>query len=341
MGRMLTAKALPCPPQPVPPKAEPKPILPPQVAPDPQQANPARRVAFYACLVFLFSRLGVVPEVLFTLTGKNTPILYIFGGPAILGAVFIGGLQRTLKHRASLLWLLFFGWMILAVPFSSWKGGSWDRISYYSRFELLLLLVVGGLAAIWKEVRAVFFTIACAAVFNLATASLFGGLSNGRLNLAEMSGTLGNPNDLASQLLLVLPFLLFVILDRQNIVLRVFLCGAIAYGFFLIFSTGSRGGLAALVFAYLVFLYCSNAARRAAGLAVGAVALLTVPLFLPALTRNRLATVVGENNEEADESSISRTYLFQQSVRYTLQHPLFGVGPDQFSNFEGLESRSK
>jgi len=114
-----------------------------------------------------------------------------------------------------------------------------------------------------------------------------------------------------------------------------------AYGFFLIFSTGSRGGLAALVLAYLVFLYCSNAARRAAGLAVGAVALLTVPLFLPALTRNRLATVVGETNAEADESSESRTYLFQQSVRYTLQYPLFGVGPDQFSNFEGSESRSK
>jgi O-antigen ligase len=97
----------------------------------------------------------------------------------------------------------------------------------------------------------------------------------------------------------------------------------------------------ALVFAYLVFLYGSNAARRAAGLAIGAVALLAIPLFLPALTRNRLGTVFGENNPEAEESSDSRTYLFQQSIRYTLLHPLFGVGPDQFSNFEGSESRIK
>jgi O-antigen ligase len=33
--------------------------------------------------------------------------------------------------------------------------------------------------------------------------------------------------------------------------------------------------------------------------------------------------------------------LFQQSVTYTLQHPLFGVGPDQFANFEGHDRTSQ
>jgi O-antigen ligase len=28
-------------------------------------------------------------------------------------------------------------------------------------------------------------------------------------------------------------------------------------------------------------------------------------------------------------------YLFQKSLLYTVQHPLFGVGPDQFTNYEG------
>jgi O-antigen ligase len=297
-------------------------------------------VAFYAGLVFLFIRLGVIPEIVWSLTKTGTPILYVFGAPAILGAVFIGGLQRTLRNRAGVLWLLFFGWMAAAVPFSSWIAGAMTRALDYGRFDLPIIFVVGGLAANWKEVRAILYTVACAAGFNLLTAKLFGDMSNGRLNLEDMSGTLGNPNDLASQLLLVMPFLLFVILDRKNIAVRAALFGAIAYGLYLILSTASRGGMIALGVELLVFLWLANTAQRAAALASGVVLVVTVPLFLPALTVNRLATVFGETNEEAAESSTDRSYLFRKSVQYTIQHPLFGVGPDQFSNFEGKESQS-
>ncbi|MBV8841450.1 MAG: O-antigen ligase family protein [Bryobacterales bacterium] len=306
-----------------------------------EPANPARKIAFYAGLVFLFIRLGVVPEILFALTNTNTPILYIFGLPAIIGALLTGGLIRALRYRTGLLWLLFYGWMALAVPFSSWTGGSWGRVIDYGRFELPMLFVVGGLASTWSEVRAMFYVIACAAGFNLFTARLFGGMSNGRMNLTEMSGTLGNPNDLASQLLLVLPFVLYVIFERKNMAVRVALFSAIAYGMYLIFGTASRGGMVALAFAFLVFLLTANRSQRMTAVAGGAVLALTLPLFLPALTMNRLGTVFGENNLEAEESSADRSYLFQQSVRYTLQHPLFGIGPDQFPNFEGKESQRK
>jgi O-antigen ligase len=49
----------------------------------------------------------------------------------------------------------------------------------------------------------------------------------------------------------------------------------------------------------------------------------------------------GEKHAEAQESYESRSYLFEQSVRFTLQHPVFGVGPDQFSNYEGMWSRKQ
>jgi O-antigen ligase len=44
---------------------------------------------------------------------------------------------------------------------------------------------------------------------------------------------------------------------------------------------------------------------------------------------------------EAQESSAQRAYLLKQSLVYTAQHPLFGVGPGQFPNYEGTESRKE
>src|SRR5215472_15111166 len=174
MGRMLTAKALRPLNEVVPARAVALVASPiPAVGPDPvvepasanvERANPVRKVAFYAGVGFLFVRLGVVPEIIFWITQSNTPILYLLGIPAILGAFFAGGLQRMLRYRPAVLWMMFYGWMALAIPFSSWTGGSWMRVSDYGRYELPLLFVVGGLAASWKDAKVLCYTIGAAAV---------------------------------------------------------------------------------------------------------------------------------------------------------------------------------
>jgi O-antigen ligase len=42
-----------------------------------------------------------------------------------------------------------------------------------------------------------------------------------------------------------------------------------------------------------------------------------------------------EGDEGAIESQNMRKYLLRKSIEYTFQHPLFGVGPGQFANYEG------
>jgi O-antigen ligase len=44
--------------------------------------------------------------------------------------------------------------------------------------------------------------------------------------------------------------------------------------------------------------------------------------------------------ESAEESSHARRYLLMTSLRYTLEHPFFGIGAGDFSSFEGDTSRS-
>jgi O-antigen ligase len=296
--------------------------------------NPLRRVAFWFGIALFFTELTVLQELAGQVLGFNPYILYILAPPAVLCGLFTGSVQRTFQHRAAWYWLGFYVWMIVATPFSQWRGGSIGRI-IDGRINLIIIVVVGGLIVNWKEVRLVFYTIAAASIVNLLTARFFMDTSSGRLSLALDGFTIGNSNDLAAQLLLVLPFLLFIALDRRrNVALRCLPLAAIAYGLWVILGTASRGALIGLIGASLVLFVYGSARQRAAGvLAV----LLGVALYmtLPGVTRSRLGTLVGERHEEAQESQAARNYLFLKSLSFTAEHPLFGVGPDQFANYEG------
>ena len=78
--------------------------------------------------------------------------------------------------------------------------------------------------------------------------------------------------------------------------------------------------------------------RQKVTVGLAAIAVFTILIaILPRSTWNRLTTF-SESQEaagEAVESSEARQYLLKQSIIYTLQKPFFGVGPGQFSLYEG------
>jgi O-antigen ligase len=301
-----------------------------------QDANPLRRFALFAGLGLVFINFGTVSELLAYVLHINTYLLYVVGPPTIVGVLVTGGIGRTLRGRAAWYWLGFYSLMILATPFSSWPGGSASRVLDYARYSLPLLFVVGGLALTWDEVRKYFNVLAAAAVVTVLASRLFAASDdNGRLTL-DSSGSIGNSNDLASHLVIVLPFLLFIVMDpKRKLLLKASLLGVIGYGIWVILGTASRGGLIALVVVFVFMVLRASASQRIVVLVCGIVLAMAVPVLLPAATLARLASLFGGQHEEAQESEDSRSYLFRQSVIFTLQHPLFGVGPEQFSNFEG------
>ena len=308
---------------------------------DAWENHPVRKISIYFCLATLFLRLSVLPELIFYLTHVNTYLLYVTAPPAILSALLMGSVRRTFQSRAAYYWLAFFVWMVLATPFSSWPGGSLGRVIGYARNDVIFLVLIGGVALNWNEARAIFRTVAAAALVNLAAARLLAHSGNGRLSL-EASGTIGNSNDLAAQMLLVLPFLLFFMIGRgRSIVVRIAILGLLMYGLWIILGTASRGGVVALAVVFLCILAHASLPQKillfAAGGAIAVVAL----AVLPTMTLNRLGSLFGGNQAEAANSSESREYLFKTSVRFTIEHPVFGVGPDQFSSFEGKTSRAQ
>ena len=301
-----------------------------------------RSYAFTCALVLVFLRFSYLPETITYITGTNTYVLYIFGALALIGVVAFGGLKRTFRYTPARLWLAFLVCLVLAVPFSSWRGGSLMLAESYLRTDFIMLLVTAGLAVSWVECRYLMYAIAMGALFNLATTRLLmiQTVESDRLFL-QSKGMISDPNDLAAHLLLVLPFPLFVVLKkRTHLALRLILVAAVTYGMYLILRTGSRGGLVAFVFT-LGFILMVVPTRQKVALVITASVIFVILVFLlPGPTWNRLKSFSEgqETSKVAIESAESRKYLLKKSIELTFKKPFFGVGPGQFQNYEGREA---
>jgi O-antigen ligase len=298
------------------------------------ERDPLRRLAFRANLGLLFVMVAVLTELLATILHVNTYILYVVAPPAIFGVVFTGGLGRTLRYRPAQLWLGFFCCMMISVPFSSWMGDSVNSLKSYAEFSLPLLFTIGGLTLNFREVRSTFYAIGAGGLIMISGARWFVTEESGRLNMG--GGSIGNSNDLASHLIFVLPFLLFIAMDRRRAaVIRYSMIVPAAYAVSVIFGTASRGAMIALAASFLFVLFRGSARQRVAALAVVAILVVAIPVLLHGNAADRLASMFGGQHEEAKQSEDARGYLLKQSLIYTLQHPLFGIGLGQFANYEG------
>ncbi len=296
------------------------------------------RLAFKCALALLFLRFSYLHETITFLTGINTYVLYIFGPIAFLGIALTGGVQRTFRERIGKYWLGFLLWMAIAVVFSSWPGGSLSHLFGYVRTDLCMLLITGGLAKTWKDCRQIIAVIAVATLVNLATAHFFMQTTSSDRLALSWGGTIANSNDLAAHLLLVLPFVLFyVIRPGSNLAVRVVGVLAIAIGLYQVLHTGSRGALVALVVTTLFILITGTGRQRVAVAVLAPLTFVALFSLIPASTWKRLTSFSESStaSEEALESGEARQYLFRQSLIYTAQRPLFGVGPGQFSSYEG------
>jgi putative inorganic carbon (HCO3(-)) transporter len=303
---------------------------------DSASADSLRKFAFRAGLGMVFVMMAVLPELLASLLHTNTYLLYVVVPPAIFGAVFTGGLGRTLRHRPAQLWICFFCCMALSVPFSSWKGDSVGSLKAYAYLSLPIMFTIAGLTLTFREVRSTFTTIGLAGLVVIIAARFTATEDNGRLDMTQATGTIGNSNDLASHLVLVLPFLLFIALDRRRAAaIRCAVIAPAAYALWIIFGTASRGAVLALACAFLFAVFRAPGKQKIAALAVGAILAAAVPLMLSGNAADRLASLIGGKHEEAAESGEARSYLLKQSLLYTVQHPLFGIGLAQFANYEG------
>jgi O-antigen ligase len=308
-----------------------------------------QRLAFRAGLAMIFVRLAGLPDLLATLLHVDTYLLYLVGPPAIIGAIVTGGVARTFRHRAAWMWLGFLVCALVSLPFSSWVGGSVQGFRVYALTSFPLVFVLGGLSAKWPDVRATFVTFGVAGLFFIGVASLLAKKdAEGRLVMSNVSLSVGNSNDLASQLILVLPFILYLSLDRRvPAAIRYLLIVPVGLAFKMILGTASRGALVAIAVAFLFIMFRASVKQKIVTLVFAGALAACVPFMVNSNALDRLMTLFGDSNgsadlqEEANSSAAIRRYLLQKSLLFTMEKPLFGVGMGQFSNYVGKIAKTE
>lgn len=297
----------------------------------------------------LIASIGFVLYCAFVLSGfANDWSLRLFGTKAYVSAVtlilvplawiFSRNALRGLRSSIGVCWAAFLMWMLLATPLSVWRGGSVGMLAnYIPRAYLEFFYTCAFVTSIHRCRQWMYVQIASGAALLVSCAAL-GSMGDdpagGRFRIPN-SLFYANSNDLALALLLAIVSFLFL-LHRPGCIRRTAGVAGILIAASYMFRTGSRGGVIAAFTLLALMLVVSRGRWKIAafGLAALGIALAGSPNAL-----HRLSLVMGgppsQGETESDLASVAsqvqREELFKTSLRYTLGHPLFGVGPDQFA----------
>jgi O-antigen ligase len=303
------------------------------------ETNPIQMAGFFLLQGFIFLSCSRLSDLF--LAPLHLPL--IFSSLALICMLLSGGLHRALSTTPGKLLIAFTVWMVLILPFSTWKGGSFLMLKESWSRSILSFLLVAGLTVSLDNCRRLMIALMLGSTVGGLIALVKNFRPGGRLALP--TGLFANSNDMAQVMLLALPFA--ALLWGKGMLKSL---GAVMAAFILLFTilgSGSRSALLSVgVIAFFVFLRASAVQRLliVAALFVGVV--LTAAI-IPRATLMRYATIFGgtdavqvaESEEEAAimsrnasavESSESRKKLFFRSIELTIRNPLLGVGPGVF-----------
>jgi probable O-glycosylation ligase (exosortase A-associated) len=248
--------------------------------------------------------------------------------------------QPITRVTPELAGVLAFGAIILlTAPFSIWFGGAIGVFEdLYSKVILVYLLAVNVLVSpkrlerlTWILVLALGY-LAFRAVFDYVRGENL--ISRGTRVMGSVGGIMQNPNDLALNMVVFLPFAAFTAMRRGSIVKRLIAAGCGACMMVAIVASGSRGGF--LGFVAMIAVLAAFAARKHPGFIIAGI--LIVMCALPALPDTywqRIASITDESKDDV-QSSQARRRLFNESFDAFKANPLTGVGAGEFKDWNPL-----
>ena len=259
-----------------------------------------------------------------------------------------GGIMQSVQVPLAKWYLAFGAWLAVCAPFSFWKTNTLEVLfTFYSKSFLLYFVICACVLRI-REVRKLIFVLGIGVTVVVFSCFKYGHVDDeGRFSVAEsVYSFLANANELALGLILGILALLFQLLRGKAWMRAVSFCIILA-AFYYALRTASRAGFLAILATILAFFLLSKHKLKLALLAV--VLIPSTLLLLPADTRHRLLfiAIAGRSVQAttgAEQSSLDSQRLREMrlidSIRLTLMHPLFGVGPGDFMAADSVYKES-
>ncbi|MDP1946752.1 MAG: O-antigen ligase family protein [Nitrospirota bacterium] len=147
---------------------------------------------------------------------------------------------------------------------------------------------------------------------------------------------LGDGNDFALSVNIVIPFCLFMISESQGVIRKLFYTGMLAILVVAVVQTQSRGGIIAL--ACLSLFYWAKSDRKMIGVIGMVLAILLTLAVAPPQFYERMQTMT-KTGDEMEGSAAGRIAVWGASLRMVAAHPITGVGAGHFAVKYGTEYR--
>lgn len=256
-----------------------------------------------------------------------------------LSAMLIGRITKGLlftRITPELIAVALFGFMMLmTAPFSIWPGGAIGTFTdIFVKVILIFTLMTNALTnlpRVTKFMNIVVITtgyIATRAVFDYARGINL--VENGRV-MGAVGGMFENPNDLALNMVSILPMALLVSIRAKTTAWRMiagFLGVMMLCTVIVSYSRGGFVGLAAMI----LMLGWYMAKRRPGAVAGAALALVLATPFAPSSYWERIVSIVDEDLD-ATGSREARRIALREAWETFLTFPVHGVGAGMFQAY--------
>lgn len=315
------------------------------VAPVPRMAPAASSVSrvtawdlLLICVaVYLATSIGRIHQLF--------PILSLFK-PVLLSTVLAIGLfllQQSGQRRIGLLnsgtttcLLGLVVWGALGIPAALNQGVAFQFWINFVRTVVMTLVIAGSVRHARDLSRLMFVYCGATVVYTGVVLSRFqlGGGDNWRLGRLYYY----DANDMATLIASAMPFALYFLLGQRRRVVRILAVVGLAILAVGLIRSGSRGGfialLAVIMFVLLGFTMISARARL-----VGLIGILAV-VFAAASDRywKQMQTIFNPQQDYNLTSDAGRLKVWKRGLGYMTDHPIVGVGGDNFGIAEGTIS---
>ena len=310
----------------------------PAVAEQPQSARTSKWDLLLVCVaVYLATSIGRVHQLF--------PILSVFK-PALVATVLAIGLyllQQYGQRRIALLnsstttcLLGLVVWGALSIPFALTQGVAFQFWIDFDRTVVMTLVIAGSVRDARDLSRLMFVYGGATVLYTAVVLSRFqlGGGDNWRLGRLFFY----DANDMATLIASAMPFALYFLLGQRRLVVRILAVFGLAILAVGLIRSGSRGGFVALLaivmFMLLGFTTISTRARL-----IGSAGILAV-VFVAASDRywQQMQTIFNPRQDYNLTSEEGRLKVWTRGLGYMIDHPLVGVGGDNFAVAEGTIS---
>ncbi len=248
------------------------------------------------------------------------PFLVIIAAATLGGMVLSREQKKLPSHPIVIMIFVYWLWVIITTLMAFEPSVSQGKLVHLSKvifFALISLTVMQSP----NRLKAFFWVMAVSLMFIAVKGGLFTLLTGGAARVQGAGGMMGDNNQLAMAMCMLLPLAIHLVQYPPVNYLRLPLLGAAVLVAFSVLGTQSRGGFAAL--AAVTFMLFLKAKRKVAIFVAIFVVASAGFMFMPDSWKERIQST---ENAAEDSSFVGRVSMWKFSVNLADENPLQGGG---------------